>query len=114
LIEAFEEVVEEETAADGIEKVSEAPITPPPAPAEATLPAALGELAAFLLIKGARAQREFALSHGMMVDAIVDKINTVAGDMLGDILLEENDDGYAVIEDYLEILREQGVLRDGE
>ncbi len=114
LIEAFEGGGEEETAANGVEKTAEPPTLPQPAPAEDTLSAALGELAAFLGTKGARAQREFALSHGMMVDAIVDKINTVAGDMLGDILLEESDDGYAVIEDYLEILIEQGVLQDGE
>ena len=50
----------------------------------------------------------------IMVDAIVDKINTVAGDMLGDILLEEGDDGYAVIEDYREILIEEGILNDGK
>ena len=81
---------------------------------EGTLAAALGELAAFLSLKGARAQREFANAQGMMVDAIVDRINTVAGDMLGDILLEECDDGYAVIEDYLEILIEEGIKKDGE
>ena len=121
LIEAFEEVQNEEKVANGIEKVPEAPISAPPAPTQSeptlgedTLVGTLGELASFLALTGARAQREFALSRGMMVDAIVDKINTVAGDILGDILLEEGDDGYAVIEDYREILIEEGILNDGK
>ena len=118
LIEAFGELEEEETVPNGIEKVQETPTVAQNATQlkneEQTLATALGELAAFLSLKGAGAQRAFALARGMMVDAIVDKINTVAGDMLGDILLEESDDGYAVIEDYLEILIGQGVLSDGE
>lgn len=114
LVEAFEESEKEEKAANGIEKTAKTPIVAPPAPAENTLVGALGELCGFLSRTGARAQREFALSHGMMVDAIVDKINTVAGDMLGDILLEEGDDGYVVIEDYLEILIEEGIVENGK
>jgi hypothetical protein len=123
LVEAFGEPEKEEKCQDGIEKSPFPPTQTSPvqfaeaAPlfsAESGLAAALGELAAFLALKGARAQREFALSRGQMVDAIVDKINTVAGDMLGDILLEESDDGYAVIEDYREILMEEGILNDGK
>ena len=45
-----------------------------------------------------------------MPDAIVDKINTVAGDFIGDIVLEEENGIYVIIEDYLEFLTEQGVL----
>jgi len=118
LVEAFEEAEIEKKVPNGVEKVSdEVPISvpvQPPAPAEDTLAGALGDLAAFLSLTGAAAQREFALSRGMMVDAIVDKINTVAGDMLGDILLEEGDDGYTVIEDYREILIEEGILKNGK
>ena len=44
----------------------------------------------------------------------MDEINTVSGDILGDIILEEGDDGYVVIDDYLEILREMGVLSNGK
>ena len=118
LVEAFEEAEIEKKMPNGIEKVPKMPPEPvpvePPAPTENTLAGALGDLAAFLSIGGAAAQRAFALSRGMMVDAIVDKINTVAGDMLGDILLEEGDDGYTVIEDYVEILVEEGILKDGK
>ena len=117
LVEAFEAQEEEKTVANGVEKTPEAPpdpMQPEPLLADASLSGALGDLVAFLSASGARAQREFALSHGMMVDAIVDKINTVAGDMLGDILLEEGDDGYVVIEEYREILIEEGILKDGK
>ena len=119
LVEAFEDALQEENTANGVEKEEKTATQMPPAqdassPVEETLAGALGELAAFLPLTGARAQRAFALSHGMMVDAIVDRINTVAGDMLGDILLEEGDDGYVVIEDYLEILIEEGILKDGK
>jgi hypothetical protein len=118
LVEAFEAEEEPKKVPNGIEKtpIVRAPASAEVKPAETddTFAGALGELAAFLSLSGAVAQREFALSRGMMVDAIVDKINTVAGDMLGDIVLEQGDDGYAVIEDYVDILREEGVLKDGE
>lgn len=114
LVEAFEESEKEEKVPNGIEKTPLSPAPSAPLIEENTLAGALGELATFLSIAGAKAQREFALSRGMMVDTIVDKINTVAGDMLGDILLEEGDDGYTVIEDYLEILIEEGIVKDGK
>lgn len=78
---------------------------------------ALGDLAGFLplaLVRDRSAQRAFAASRGMMVDAVADKINTVAGDILGDIVLEENGGVFAVIEDYLDYLQEQGVLEDAK
>lgn len=118
LVEAFEGAQATENTENRIEeKLVGAPVQAVAKTAEGTadtLRDALGELTAFFALTGARAQREFALSHGMMVDAIVDKINTVAGDMLGDILLEEGDDGYTVIEDYLQILIEEGILNDGK
>ena len=117
LVEAFAEAEAEEKVANGIEKAPLAVPVAQPEPADpepSTLASALGALGAFLSLNGARAQREFALAQGMMVDAIADKINTVAGDMLGDILLEEGDDGYVVIEEYREILIKEGVLNDGK
>ena len=111
LVEAFETL---EPEAPAHAKTAPEPVVQAAPACEGTLAGALGELAAFLSLSGARAQREFANAKGMMVDAIVDRINTVAGDMLGDILLEECDDGYAVIEDYLEILIEEGIRKDGE
>ena len=78
---------------------------------------ALGELARFLPLADradGAAQREFAAARHLMPDAIVDKINTVAGDILGDILLEEIEGGvFGIIEDYREELLELGVLDDG-
>ena len=41
---------------------------------------------------------------------LVDKINTVSGDILGDILLEEADGRFVIIEDYLPELQAEGVL----
>ena len=45
-----------------------------------------------------------------MVDAIAERINGAAGDILGDVVLEEENGAYTVIEDYLDFLTEQGVL----
>lgn len=91
--------------------------TPPPAGAAAAaaspLAAALGKLAGFLPLAKARdraAQRAFATAHGMMPDAVADRINTAAAELMGDVILEENDGVYEIIEDYLDDLIEQGVL----
>ena len=103
---------EKTPAADGATPFTRATETATEAE-EKPLAAALGEFAGFLPLALARdraAQRSFATAHGLMVDAIVDKINTVAGDILGDIVLEEDGGAFSVIEDYLEFLQEQGVL----
>ena len=75
---------------------------------------ALGDLVHFLplALSGTReAERAFAAERGMMLDLVVDKINTVSGDILGDILLEEAPDGrFVIIEDYLPALQAEGVL----
>ena len=64
----------------------------------------LGDLCDFLnyaLRFDAAAQRSFARGRGEMIDSIADRINEIAADILGDVLLEENDEGgYTVIEDY--------------
>lgn len=78
-----------------------------------TLKVALGTLAAFLPLcdpADRAAQRAFAAGLGKMVDAVADKINTVAGDIIGDIILEDVGGAYAVIEDYREILQKEGIL----
>lgn len=90
-----------------------------PTPAEAptssaaSLAAALGDLVEFvrLAARGARAEeRAFAAKRGEMMDAIADKINTVAGDILGDIILSDEGGYYTVIEDYAEDLRREHIL----
>ena len=82
--------------------------------AQSPLAAALGDLCEFVRLcdaGDAKAQRQFALSRGTMTDAVADQINTVAGDIMGDILLTEDENGaFAVIDDYREFLMEQGVL----
>ena len=45
-----------------------------------------------------------------MPDALADRINTAACDILGDIILEDAGGYYTVIEDYMKDLREAQVL----
>ena len=40
----------------------------------------------------------------MPLEVLADEINALAADLLGDILLEESDYGFAVIEDYESLL----------
>lgn len=64
----------------------------------------IGELMPFVnavLCLDVAAQGAFARTRGEMIDSIADRINEIAADILGDIVLEESGDGgYAVIEDY--------------
>jgi hypothetical protein len=46
------------------------------------------------------AQNAIARDSGEMPDLIADRINELCAEALGDILLEEDDGGYTVIEDY--------------
>jgi hypothetical protein len=54
----------------------------------------------FALLNDVSAQREYARRHGTMIDSIADRINEIAVETLEDIILEEGDGGYTVIEDY--------------
>jgi hypothetical protein len=47
-------------------------------------------------------QSSIASRIGSLPDIIADRINTLAADTMGDILLEDIGGGYAVIEDYIE------------
>lgn len=47
-------------------------------------------------------QSAIASQAGSLPDIIADKINTLAADTMGDILLEDIGGGYAVLEDYIE------------
>ena len=51
----------------------------------------------------AAGQRAFAKAQGEMIDSIADRINEIAADVLGDILLEEGGGGYCVIADYRDL-----------
>ena len=78
-----------------------------------TLAAALGDLLPFVRLCAAgdaAGQRTFALARGSMVDAVADRVNTVAGDVFGDIILEEENGAYVVVPDYVTDLEKEGVL----
>lgn len=80
---------------------------------ESPLREALGGFAEFIQLAAAgdrAGERRFAAAHGLMLDALADKINTAAGDILGDIILEDAGGYYTVIEDYLEDLWEAQIL----
>ena len=43
---------------------------------------------------------------GKLPDAVADEINEIAAEELGDILLEADDNGYRLIEDYRDALED--------
>jgi hypothetical protein len=47
----------------------------------------------------------FCRNAGKMIDAVADEINGIAADVFGDVILEEDDGGYVIIDDYREQLR---------
>ena len=73
------------------------------------LRAALGEKYEFLLAALAEdrdRQKRVATRISAMPDAIADEINELAAELLGDILLEEDDmGGFRVIEEYREVIK---------
>ena len=108
LVEAFEE----ETGANGASFEEEVP-TPKTEEKPTGLLARLGSLATFVRYAATpdvAAERAFAREKGKMIDAVVDEINEIAAEEWGDILLEEIDGGFVVIEDYRCRLLEEGVL----
>lgn len=68
----------------------------------------IGDKADFILAcieNDAQAQKKTALVYGLSIDGIADEINEASYEILGDILLEEQDGKYVVIDDYLPLLR---------
>ena len=51
-----------------------------------------------------QAQMAFCRAMGKMADAVADEVNGIAVDVFGDVILEDADRGYAIIEDYREQL----------
>ena len=45
-------------------------------------------------------QRSICLSMGKMMDAVIEEINVISSDTIGDILIEDGDNGYLLVEDY--------------
>ena len=111
LVEAF---VEE----DDLPEIEMTPVIPEPADEPESDCSFIGSLdkvsVEFLLAAlegdGAR-QSSVAASAGSLADVIADGINTLAADAFGDIILEEIDGIYTVIEDYEEEIR--GAMNNG-
>ena len=56
-----------------------------------------------LLVEGKQdAARKYASLHGCMEDELVDEINEISMERIGDIALEMDEGGYSVIPDYLD------------
>ena len=67
------------------------------------LKAALGEYMEFVRFVDSgntAAQHEFAHQHGEMEDLIFDKINEIAVDYFGDVILYESANGPAIVDEY--------------
>ena len=116
LTEAFAEADERPTAAAALptepaSKLAFEP-TPPPAPSMDTpLAEALGELSEFVrlcLQEDTAGQLAFARRIGQLPDAVADRINEITCDtVIFDMVLEEMDGGFGVVEDYRATLTEQ-------
>ena len=108
LVEAFEE--QEEAAEPPVDDV---PVKDIPHPNEKMIDETEADTNAFFaylpflqaVYDGDGAgQRRAAQARGLPLDVLADEVNALAADLMGDILLEECDGVYAVIEDYREIL----------
>ena len=76
-------------------------------PEEGTLGDALGEYLAFvraLTERNIAACRAFAAERGKMLDGVVDEINEIAVEAMGDVLIEEGDDGFEVLDCYRDLI----------
>ena len=51
-------------------------------------------------------QHEFAAGFGGMLDALADRINEIAAECMGDILIEDVGEGYVPIPDYEDLLED--------
>ena len=104
LIEAFETV--DEPAHDPNEKAAAFTFEPQPPRTEEAIASEAGAWTPYLVFlrairkEDAAEQRAAARAAGIPLEVLADEVNTLAADLLGDILIEESDDGYAVIEDY--------------
>jgi hypothetical protein len=108
LIAAFEEdmVFSMEEVEEKTKVTEEAPIAPTEN-AVGELCEALGDWLAFaraVLNGDVAMQRQEAERLGKMRDWIVDEINGIAADVIGDILIDGDGDEYTVIEDYRDML----------
>ena len=105
LIQAFEEQNEQEEtliAVEEIQNTEEKPQTN-----DESLISALGEYAkAVIALKNGNSDelKTLATSARKPLEAIVDAVNEIAVEIIGDIIIEESSGGYALIEDYADML----------
>ena len=73
------------------------------APADGSLRALLGQLYPFAEAAyraDFKGERTVSAELGMLPDVVADRVNEIAADALGDILLVDDGDGYLVLDDY--------------
>lgn len=74
---------------------------------DATLREALGEYLAFaeaLKRRDGDACRRLAAEKSKMLDGVVDEINEIAVEIIGDVLIEEGDDGFEILDCYRDLI----------
>ena len=74
---------------------------------ENSLVSVLGERYGFLMAvlnEDVLLQRKICTSLGVLSEALVDEINEIAADILGDILIEDDGDGFRIIDEYKELI----------
>ncbi len=104
LVEAFETEAE-----DCVAEKTVAQSVPQPAKEAASAGGAWTRYLPFLraaMAGDSTEQRRIAASMGVACEVLADDINGLAAELLGDILLEETDGGFSVIEDYRETVAE--------
>ena len=107
LVDAFEEEKTEEVKSIPMPQVEKTAYVP----TENELSDLLLSYRAFLnavLREDLAGQKAAAKEMGKLADAVAEEINELASDAMGDVLLEDGDDGYRVIEEY------KSLLSDGE
>ena len=102
LVEAFEEDEPKEIIAPVPVPVVEEVLNEESDPFRTAMKPYLSFLRAALNSDGA-GQRAASQTLGLLTDVLADRINDLAAEHTGDILLEEDGGGYAVIEDYIEL-----------
>lgn len=107
LVEAFEENGDQPSVSETSAVPMPEPILMPEAEKTADTESAWTRYLPFLraaLEADRKGETDAAAALGRSLDVIADEVNTLAAELLGDILLEEDGSGaFAVIEDYLEL-----------
>ncbi len=102
LVEAFEDsILTEESEAKAPPELIPEDISPKEP--DGGLISALGDYLGFVIAVLAGdlgGQREFARNLGRMSDSIVDDINEISADAIGDVLIEDDGGVYRIVEDY--------------